>query len=175
MLVKLYKNVGGIVHYHEAWNDRNRVILHWGVLGRIGDKRIITVNKGETVESVVQRELAKPRRDGYQEIADDEHKLLVIQYKLQNWGSVRDLEKRHEVEAVVNECLGWTGNGHCDGGDIGSGTINIFSYVIDPIVACKNIVMDLRDKGLPEGAVIAFADDDFKVLWPENHEGSLSI
>jgi hypothetical protein len=31
----------------------------------------------------------------------------------------------------MNECLGWTGNGSCDGGDIGRGKVNIINYVID--------------------------------------------
>jgi hypothetical protein len=46
-------------------------------------------------------------------------------------GSTADLDKRVAVEELMNEGLGWTGLGHCDGGDIGSGTMKIFCYVAD--------------------------------------------
>ncbi len=92
-------------------------------------------------------------------------------------GSAEELEKRHQVENTLNECLGWTGNGHCDGGDIGSYTINAFSWVVDPHIACKTIVDALRDSGLLQGAVIAYRDreEEYEVLWPSDYSEPFSI
>lgn len=42
-----------------------------------------------------------------------------------------DLKKRTRLEDHLNELLGWTGLGHCDGGSIGSGTLEACCLVVD--------------------------------------------
>lgn len=100
-----------------------------------------------------------------------------MQFKTEDaWGDSADLSKRHMVEDILNECLGWTGNGYCDGGDIGSGTINTFSFVIDPYLARDSIVIALKQNNLIDGAIIATSNKDgYDVLWPEDFEGAFSI
>ncbi|WP_328816723.1 hypothetical protein [Priestia flexa] len=86
------------------------------------------------------------------------------------------LDKRHHVEDLMNECLGWTGNGFCDGGDIGSFTANIVNYVIDPEKATQTIIENLEKNNLLEGAKIAYLDDDsdeYVALYPEGAEFEL--
>jgi hypothetical protein len=96
----------------------------------------------------------------------------MVQYATRSWGSSEDLSKRHRVEDLLNECLGWTGNGHCDGGQIGSGAIEVFSFVIDPIVAVSTIVEALRRRDLLEGAVISTESEAGTiVLWPKDDQG----
>jgi hypothetical protein len=85
-------------------------------------------------------------------------------------GTARDLDHRIEIEHILNESLGWTGLGHCEGGDIGSGNMNIFCVVVDPEVAVLHIVKELRTKGRLEGAlVIITSHSEDKVVWPEDH------
>lgn len=43
----------------------------------------------------------------------------------------------------MNETLGWTGLGHCDGGSIGSGTMEICCLVADFEIAKRVIGADL--------------------------------
>ena len=50
-----------------------------------------------------------------------------------------DLDKRHKLEDKMNEVLGWTGLGHCDGGSIGSGSMEACCFVVDFDVA-KNVI-----------------------------------
>lgn len=89
------------------------------------------------------------------------------------------MKKRHKVEGIFNECLGWTGNGRCDGGDIGSGTINVFSIVVDPHHARDAMVEALKKHQLLEGAVIAVRnkneEEDYTVLWPKGFKEPFSI
>jgi len=47
---------------------------------------------------------------------------LEVECKIEGFGTVSDLDKRHKLEGVLNELLGWTGLGHVDGSSIGSGT-----------------------------------------------------
>lgn len=176
-MIKLYKNQDGAVNYYEAWDDNQRIVVHWGEVGDVGESRIAAIQQGETVEDAIKRESAVARSDGYREIEVNAHRLLVIQYETGSGGTERDLKKRHKVESLVNECLGWTGNGHCDGGQIGSGSIEIFAYVIDPIKACGTIVDELSESDMLTGAVIAVESEnqDFVVLYPKEFCGEFRL
>lgn len=177
-MIKLYKRTEKECLYWEAWDARKRLVtIHWGSLGKTGRNKNIRIPKGETVKTVLRRESEEPRANGYQEIDIEDHAQIIVQYKTKDeWGDTADLDKRHEVEGILNECLGWTGNGHCDGGDIGSGEINVFSFVVDPTLAKDAIVKALKKNKLLDGAVIAVQKEDgYEVLWPENFEGKFAI
>ncbi len=79
------------------------------------------------------------------------------------------LDRRHHVEALVDELLRRTGNGSCDGGDIGAEHANIFACVRDPAAATEQIVSMLEREGELEGAVVAVDNGEgFRVIWPED-------
>ncbi len=44
----------------------------------------------------------------------------------------------------MNETLGWSGLGHCDGGSIGSGTMEVCCFVVDFDIAKSVIEADLK-------------------------------
>lgn len=58
-------------------------------------------------------------------------------------GTEVDIEKRHRLESRMNETLGWTGLGECDGGSIGSGSMEVCTFVVDFDVAKAVIMQDL--------------------------------
>ena len=175
---KLYKTIDGRLHYKEAWCHRDECTFHWGVVGTTGESETYPISEDTPNEDVIDNVLADAISDGYREVSIDDHYQIVVQYQTADeWGDSVDLEKRHRVEDLLNECLGWTGNGHCDGGDIGSGTINSYSFVVAPQLACDAIVDELRSNRLLEGAVIAFRDknDEYNVLWPADFDRPFSI
>jgi len=170
MLLKLYKRDGERIRYWETWDEKRELVIHAGVLGHKGTTRRIPLRRLERVTTAVQREATEARAAGYRELPIEAHAQVVVQYQTPAWGDATDLAKRHKVEHILNECLGWTGNGHCDGGDIGSGTINTFSFVLDPALAMKSIVAALRKEDLLAGAVIAVEENEtYTVLWPPDH------
>lgn len=177
-MIKLYKRTGKHTLYWEAWDAGNRsVTIHWGTLGKTGRSKNVRIPRGESADTVIDRESQEPRTNGYEEIDIDDHAQVIVQFKTADaWGDTADLDKRHKVEGILNECLGWTGNGHCDGGDIGSGTINAFSFVVDPHLAKDTIVAALKKNKLIQGAIIAVGNEDgYEVLWPEDFDGEFSI
>jgi hypothetical protein len=100
----------------------------------------------------------------------------VIQYKIEGHGTTKDLDLRYKVENLMNEGLGWTGLGHCDGGDIGSGTINVFCFVVDVALGGQVIVRELEENELLEHATIALSTEaGDKVLWPKDFVGEFSL
>ena len=170
-MVKLYKFEGGKVSYWEAWETDGQIILHWGELGERGEAQSIALKQNESSKTFIANEANKHRKEGYRELKEGEDHTVLVQYQVDGWGTPQDLDKRHEVENLLNECLGWTGNGHCDGGDIGSGTMNVCSLVVNPYLALEPIVKELREHNLLEGAVIAIErEDSFEVLYPENYD-----
>lgn len=176
-MIKLYKRTGKQTLYWEAWDAGNRtVMIHWGTLGKTGRNKSIQIPKGASADTIIDRESKEPRSDGYEEIRIEDHVQIIVQFKTEDaWGNSADLDKRHSVEDILNECLGWTGNGHCDGGDIGSGTINVFSFVVDPYRAKDSIVAALKQNNLIDGTIIVINnEDDYEVLWPEDFEGESS-
>jgi len=176
-MIKLYKRDGDKVSYWEAWDAGHRsVTVHWGVLGKKGKNKSVRVPKKTTAEEFIESESQDARSKGYEEIDFEDHFQIILQFKTEDeWGDSNDLDKRHEIEDMLNECLGWTGNGHCDGGDIGSGTINTFSFVVDPYLAKDAIVAALKKQRMLKGAIIAIDnEDDYEVVWPEDFEGEFS-
>lgn len=118
----------------------------------------------------------KPRAKGYAEIPKDEYFQIVVQYRLTTWGSVEDLDKAHEIGHLFNECPGWTGNGHCDGNDIGSGCLNLFSIVFDPALAARTVIAELQKNDLLDGAVVAARyGEEYHVLHPPDAKGEFSL
>ena len=86
---------------------------------------------------------------------------------------------------MLDEALHAAGNGCCDGGDIGSGTINIYlEEVVQPERACATVVEALRNAGELEGAIVALDNDPegegevepaYRVLWPPGFTGEFSL
>ena len=101
---------------------------------------------------------------------------LIIQYKVDGNGTTDDFDKRVEVEELMEECLDGSGLGNCDGGDLGSGTMNVFCFVTDPNKAQRVIVDNLRSHSLLDDAVIAQrVGEDYKVIWPPDFQGKFSV
>ena len=56
-------------------------------------------------------------------------------------GTAEDVEKRTRLQDKMDDVLGWTGLGHCDGGSIGSGTMEVCCYVID-FETAKSVIQE---------------------------------
>ena len=131
-MMKLYKRDSkGVLHYHEAWVAGREVVEHWGVVGKVGRSREHA--GGATVRSV----LADAREAGFAE-SDSTH-ILIVEYRVEGMGTLKDLEKRHSLEDYLNDKLGWNGLGHCDGGSIGSGTMEVALVVVEPEIATQAV------------------------------------
>jgi hypothetical protein len=136
-MLKLYKrDADGRLAYHEAWHSDSGITEHWGRVGELGQTREHPA--GKTLDLV----LAEAKRNGFSG-AESEH-FVLIEYKVKGMGTSDDLEKRHALQERMDETLGWTGLGHCDGGSIGSGTMEVAVVVVDVELAKRVIAADLK-------------------------------
>jgi hypothetical protein len=131
---------------------------------------------GSDPESKVLESAVIKSEMSFDETSEGEMDRIVIQYRIEGHGNVRDHDKRVAVENLLEECLSDGDLGNCDGGDVGSGTMNVFCFVSDAEKAREPILQTLRSNGFLEGAVIQeTVKGEEKVVWPPDYTGEFSV
>ena len=143
-MIKLYKKVGDQWHYHEAWVGDGEITEHWGTLGDRGSSHEHPIRQGDNESTALRVVLKDACAKGYEEVDRDDHAILLVEYAVDGFGTPEDLDKRHRLQGRLNETLGWTGLGDCDGGSIGSDTMEAACYVVDFAVAKAVVEKDLQ-------------------------------
>lgn len=142
-MLKLYKFTDEKKEYWQTWdNDDGSHTVHWGELGTTGQSKEIKGSLLKKSERIIQKEVDEMVTSGFRPV-DDEY-TLIIEYAVEGMGSKEDIEKRHRLQDRMNETLGWSGLGHCDGGSMGSGTMEVCNFVVDFEVAKSVIERDLK-------------------------------
>ncbi|WP_428330438.1 hypothetical protein [Mucilaginibacter sp.] len=145
-MLKLYKQVDNEIHYWETWEkDAKTGVIHWGIVGEKGTQREVYSGIFSSFKKIVQKEIDRQLSKGYQQVDVDDHFTLLIEYKLEGIDTPEALDKRTQLQIRMNQTLGWTGLGHCDGGSIGSGTMEVCCLVVDFDIAKHIIEQDLKD------------------------------
>lgn len=145
-MIKLYKQNDNELHYWETWEkDEKTAIFHWGIVGQRGQDKEIKSGLFSNFKTKVETEISKKLNEGYSEFDEDRFSYLEIEYIIEGFGTEEDLDKRHRLEEIMDEVLGWTGLGHTDGGSIGSGTMEVGFIVVDYEIAKKVIEENLKN------------------------------
>lgn len=157
--------------YWEIWENDGKLYTHLGVIGCLGKTHDTLINDPANVESLIEKNVRHAIARGYHELIPEY--LIVIQREVDGGGTIRDDELRHAVEDLMDECLGSTGNGYCDGGVSGEGYSNVFCCVVDLEAGLKTAFEVLKDEDVLDEFVIASRkianeDDDYVVYWPTN-------
>ncbi|MHC4743698.1 MAG: hypothetical protein ACYS8Z_17415 [Planctomycetota bacterium] len=144
-MIKLYKEVDGLIRYWETWEHDGVHIIHRGRIGETGETKELRDSHSRSASDAVDAEIEERKSEGYEEIPIERHDVLLIEYAIEDMGATADLDKLHSLEARMNETLGWTGLGHCDGCSIGSGTMEVCCMVVDFESAREVINKDLAE------------------------------
>ncbi len=141
-LVKLYKKDGDSLRYWETWEHGGTNTIHWGQVGEEGDADTLKTTK--SARDKVRAQMVERKAEGYAPFPEDKMAVLLVEYKVDGFGTPADQEKRGRLEDLLNNVLGWTGLGFCDGGSTGSGTMETASYVVDFAIAKKVVEEELE-------------------------------
>ena len=162
-----------VIEYWDARLEGRHVTVHTGPVGEPDSSRVSSPPPGETPVAHLKRLSTEAEASGFAELPDDSFVQLQIQWQVQGWGSVSDLDFRHHVEDDLDACLKWTGNGCCDGGDIGSGTINVFCFVVAVPAAIQSVLraLEAADRPAPHSIAVE-TGDQFLIAWPPELAGS---
>ena len=145
-MLKLYKRVDNEILYWETWDkDEKTGVVHWGIVGQRGEDKEINSGLFSNFKKEIQKEVDKKIAEGYDEIDDADLFTLLIEFNVNGHGSTANVDKRHKLEDKMKEVLGWTGLGDCDGGSIGSGTMEVCCFVVDFDIAKQVIETKLKD------------------------------
>lgn len=177
-MLKLYKEIEGVLNYWEAWPDGDVVVVHWGVVGQRGQARRHKPDLFSTHQKKADKLARKPMSEGYKEIPLGDHWTLTVQQRMTG-NDAADLDRRNQMIDGLNNMLGWIGAGHVDGGDIGSGTTNVFAFIVAPSQTTPAVLDWLREIGQLAHSVVALDNPDESapttVIWPEDFDGEFSI
>ena len=176
--LKLYRTVDRVTEYWESWTEGTSAFIHSGRAGEKGEIQMFSMGDKQQANAMF-KEVEKAENGGFKPRTFEEMAQIVIQYRLQSWGSVEDHNRRVKIEDLLSNCLKATCMGSCDGGEIGAGAMNVFCDVVDGPAAVPIIVKELGEHGELEGAVIAkrerTGDDDYRVVWPKDYPRAFSI
>ena len=141
-MLKLYRLSEEKKEYWETWsNDDGSHRVHWGELGTTGKSKVLKTSLFHNPQKAIQKEIDDLIAIGFSEV--DQTFTLMVEYSADGFGTPEDLDKRARLQDRLNETLGWTGLGHCDGGSIGSDTMEVCNYVVDFEIAKRVIEKDL--------------------------------
>jgi hypothetical protein len=146
-LLRLYNVGGGPARYWTAWAIEGRVIVHRGVVGSRGETRHIELAGGQDAGAVIEQEAKAVRVEGFGTIDPDPERQIVVTGDATGCEPDEIAGTARMFERLCNECLGWTGNGYCDGPAYGHGTVSVFCPVVDRERAIETVVTQLRAHG----------------------------
>jgi hypothetical protein len=176
--LRLYRIIEGVTEYWQTWTEGTTAIVHTGRVGQPGETRRYLMSDKQQGDAML-REVDQAEREGYRPRELDDHAQIVVQYRLEGPSTIRDHNRRERIERMLSQCLIATGCGDCDGGDIGSGEMNIFCDVVDANAAVPVIVKELGEKNELEGAVIArrsrTGDTEYYVVWPSGYTRAFAV
>ena len=122
----LYRDDRFVSAWLEHDDDGGIVVRH--VQGRVGDangvqqKRFRDSRKAYAhLDSIESRAVA----DGFEPLDEDDWLDLVVTRKVEGFGTEAERGERHRLEDRIGEALAMRGYGTCDGGNAGSGTLEI--------------------------------------------------
>jgi hypothetical protein len=145
-MIRAYKEVNDDLLYFHIWEtDENNAVFYQGVMGNEGELEHVSANSSDELTDKINHKVDELNKTGWSGIDDDEYDVLIIEYKIEGDGTEEEHKKRQAVQDKMNEVLGWTGVGYCDGGSIGSGTMEICCIVFDYQLAYDIINEDLNE------------------------------
>jgi hypothetical protein len=145
-IFKRYKRMDGRLLYCEAWYDGAVVVEHRGECGERGEATSHACADVDDATAILIKFKKAAEAAEFKPISPSRHAWLIVEFDLAGFSSERNAtEFRHKLEDRLNELTGWLGLGYCDGGSIGSGTLEAACPVVDFNIAKKAIARELAE------------------------------
>jgi len=148
--------------YREAWFNNGKLYFHEGKIGQKGILKTSDVPL-QLAYKVIESFNNQAIRDNFVAMTSEHLKSLVIRFTVDGFGTSPQLAIRHELEDIIDEALGWTGNGRCNGGDAGSGTQQLDCQVllVEPAIRTLTPILQSKSNSFEK---IEIATDDRTVI-----------
>jgi len=178
--VKLYKLEHEVLRFWQIYGspDPAAIVISWGTLGQLEGHEEFTQGGLATLKEKYHHLIQEKRTEGFEERVH--YKDMILQFLTDDkWGDRDDLGFRNRIWDILNAQLFWTGNGEVSGGDIGSGTVNLFFRAISSKLAVSTISSLLKGRQINRSYLIAFERDPQstgypRVIYPEDYSGEFN-
>ncbi|HYE21975.1 MAG TPA: hypothetical protein VD998_00105 [Verrucomicrobiae bacterium] len=180
--VTLHKYENGSILYWLIYGNSHGaayLVIHWGKLGENGEYIEVKDQPVAYLKDVYQSEIDAKKSDGFTD--DVPMNRMILQFPVgDGWGNEDDLTFRNEMWEYLDRFLFWSGNGIMTGGDIGSGTINLFFEAVLPELSVDIINHALQEKKIERPYLIALEEPDeaasadslgVTVIYPKDFKG----
>lgn len=145
-LFKLYKRDGDVWSYYEVWiDDADIVTVHEGRCGESGTAETFAQSDRASGLAYVKAKVAEGRKREFRPVPESRQPTLVVDLLVTEDDPDALLDRRHALEGLLDQELGWLGLGHCDGGDIGAEGASVFCPVVSYALAAT-AVRNLLDR-----------------------------
>lgn len=134
-MYKVHKRDGGQMFFHEVWEEDGVVIEHFGDVGEAGETVKHEIPERSDEDTVMESLMRPVVMKGFAEIEDEDLIRLNVEIEKSAQGDETDLARRHELEDRLDDLLGETGLGHCDGGETTGECMTVFCFVVDKLIA----------------------------------------
>lgn len=170
-MIQLTKQNGSDTLYQTIYTEGRLIVQHQGIVGawvKAENVKQMRVSRFKRLGVQILRLVEKFERQGYRELNETDYTELVVQFSYEKDQEETALERRHMMEEVINDGLLHTGNGYCEGGDVGSGTTNIFYHVLDVKTAITLIFEEMKARDVQDEPKIAVQEGAaYTVLYPQ--------
>lgn len=153
-MFKLYRRVGKVIEYREAWPTDGLVVEHHGVCGTVGETVSHPAGDDAAQARLLKALTKAARAEGFRPLPESRHATLIVRRPVKGDGSMADLDRRHRLEELLDERTGWLGLGHCDGGSIGGGSMESYCFVVDFEIARKALAPELDANGFEDFEIV---------------------
>jgi hypothetical protein len=142
-MLKLYKVIENQLHYWETWETgKNSGLIHKGIAGDRGKDQEVATD----YRNVIDRELERLVKEGYDEIPPEDMDSLLIEFKAVKPSGKTAAEHWERLEELLDNALGWAGLGHCEGtATEENGMMTVLCEVVDFDLAAEHIKAGLVD------------------------------
>ena len=157
-MIQLIKQSGSNTLYQTIYTEGRLIVQHQGIVGawvKAENVKQMRVSRFKRLDVQILQLIEKFERQGYRELNEADYRELIVHFPYDKGQAEAALERRHMMEEVINDGLLHTGNGYCKGGDIGSGTTNIFYYVLDVEAAITLIFEEMKARDVQDEPKIA--------------------
>ncbi|WP_290719279.1 MULTISPECIES: hypothetical protein [Exiguobacterium] len=170
-MIQLTKQGDSGTLYQTIYTEGCLIVQHQGIVGawvRAEDVRQMRVSRFKRLGVQILQLVEEFERQGYREVNETDYTELVVQFPYDEGQAEAALERRHMMEEMIDEGLLHTGNGYCEGGDIGSGTTNIFYHVLDVEAVVSLIFEGIKEHDVQGEPIIAISEGEaYTVLYSE--------
>lgn len=142
-VLKLFKKINRVWHYHEAWVDGTEIGEHWGKVGEKGKSARHRRDKRLSIEANLKKVLEAAFSRGFEELRAELWQKVTIVYSISGLGSSKELEKRHKLESKLSDLTGKYGLGNFVGGSTGMDTMEVTCHVVSFRIAKRIIQAEL--------------------------------